>query len=140
MASTPWTYWPFRIVVTVATVLLIDQPVYAGQFLSGTFSALHTHRENATAAGIAVLVAAITAIPIRWPGRGPLWPMLASIGLFALIGGQIALGFLRLLTIHIPLGVTIIVLAVLLSVWAWRPHPPRPEPTVTQPERQEAVR
>lgn len=137
---TSWTYWPFRLVVTVATVLLVDQPIYAGQFLSGTFSALHTHRENATAAGIVVLVAAIAAVPIRWPGRGPLWPMLASLGLFALIGGQIALGFLRLLTIHIPLGVAIIVLAVLLTVWAWRPHLLRPEPLVSEPERQEALR
>lgn len=135
---TPWAYWPFRLVVTAATVLLVDQPVYAGQFLSGTFSALHTHRENATAAGIAVLVAALAAVPIRRPGRGPLWPVFACLGLFALIGGQIALGFLRLLTIHIPLGVTIIALAVLLTVWAWRPH--RPPPAPVAPERQGAVR
>ena len=105
-----------------------------------SYPSLATHRENATVAGIAVLVAAVAAVPIRWPGRGPLWPMLASLGLFALIGGQIALGFLRLLTIHIPLGVAIIVLAVLLAVWAWRPHPPLPQATVTEPERQEAVR
>lgn len=124
----------------MATVLLVDQPIYAGQFLSGTFSALHTHRENATAAGIAVLVAAVAAVPIRWPGRGPLWPLLASLGLFVLIGGQIAIGFLRLLTVHIPLGVAIIVLAVLLTVWAWRPHPPHPEQALSEPERQEAVR
>src|ERR1700753_1561344 len=101
MTNTPWTYWPFRVVVTVATVLLIDQPIYAGQFLSGTFSALHTHRENATVAGIAVLAATVAAVPIRWPGRGPLWPLLAGLGLFALIAGQIALGVARLLTVHI---------------------------------------
>jgi hypothetical protein len=27
----PWTYWPFRLVVTVATVLLVGQPIYADQ-------------------------------------------------------------------------------------------------------------
>lgn len=138
MPHTPWTYWPFRLTVTAATVLLIDQSIYAGQFLSGMFGALHTHRENATAAGIVVLVAAMAAVPIRWPGRGPLWPLLACLGLFALIGGQIALGFLRLLTIHIPLGVTIIALAVLLAIWAWRPHPPAPARPPVEPE--EAVR
>jgi hypothetical protein len=138
---TPWTYWPFRLTITAATVLLIDQPIYAGQFLSGTFSALHTHRENATAAGIVVLVAALAAIPIRWPARGPQWPLWACVGLFALIGGQIALGFLRLLTIHIPLGVAIIVVAVLLAIWAWRPHPPVPEqPRAAAPAPEEAVR
>lgn len=125
---TPWTYWPFRLVVSAATVLLIGQPIYAGEFLSGTFGALHTHRENATAAGIAVIVAALAAIPIRWPGRGPLWPVAASVGLFGLIAVQIVLGFTRLLTVHIPLGVAIIVLAVLLTIWAWRS--PRPEEAV----------
>ena len=141
MASlrTPWTYWPYRLVVTVATVLLVDQPIYAGQFLSGSFSALHTHRENATAAGIAVLVAAVAAVPIRWPGSGPLWPLLASLGLFVLIGGQIAIGFLRLLAIHIPLGVAIIVLAVLLRVGVAPASAPT-EPAVAEAERQEAVR
>jgi hypothetical protein len=137
---TPWIYWPFRLAVTAATVLLVDQSIYAGQFLSGTFSALHTHRENATAAGITVLVAALAAVPIRWPGRGPLWPLPASLGLFGLIAGQIVLGFLRLLTIHIPLGVAIIVLAVLLTVWAWRPHLSLPASAVAEPERQAAMR
>jgi heme A synthase len=107
--------------MTVAAVLLFDQAVYAGQFLSGTFGALHTHRENATFAAIATLVAAVAAIPIRWPGGGPFWPMLACVGLFGLIALQIALGFARTLTVHIPLGVSIILLAVLLVIWAWRP-------------------
>jgi uncharacterized membrane protein YozB (DUF420 family) len=64
----------------------------------------------------------------------------AGLGLIGLIAGQIALGFARLLTVHIPLGVAIIVLAVLLTVWAWRPHPPAPGTAAADPERQEAVR
>jgi hypothetical protein len=119
-----WTRWPFRIAMTVAAVLLFNQAVFAGQFLSGTFGALQTHRENATAAGIAVLIAGVAAIPIRWPGGGPAWPSLACLGLFALIALQIAMGFARVLTVHIPLGVSIILLAVLLLIWAWRPHRP----------------
>lgn len=132
---TPWTLWPFRVVVTTATVLLVDQPVFAGQFLSGTFTALQTHRDNATTAGLAVLAAALAAIPIRWPGRGPLWPALASLGLFGLVALQIAVGFARLLTVHVPLGVSIITLAVLLTVWAWRPHT---RPDARQEQRIEA--
>ncbi|MEU6785031.1 hypothetical protein ABZ912_38070 [Nonomuraea angiospora] len=106
--------------MTVAAVLLFDQAVFAGQFLSGTFGALHTHRENATAAGIAVLIAAAAAIPIRWPGGGPFWPTLACLALFGLVALQIALGFARMLTVHIPLGVSTIFLAVVLVHWAWR--------------------
>jgi len=120
-------HWPFRIAITIAALLLFDQAVFAGQFLSGTFGALHTHRENATFAGICVVVAALCALLLRWPGRGPLWPTLACAGMFALIALQIILGFARVLTLHIPLGVTIIGLATLLTIWAWRYRPADPE-------------
>jgi heme A synthase len=109
--------------MSVAGVLLFDQAVFAGQFLSGTFGALHTHRENATFAGITVALTSVAAIPIRWPGRGPLWPVFACLGLFGLVAVQIALGFGRVLAIHIPLGVSIIVLASWLVYWAWRAEP-----------------
>jgi hypothetical protein len=127
--GTGWVYWPFRVVVSAAGVLLFNQAVFAGQFLSGTFGALHTHRENATAAGIVVLAAALAAVPIRWPGRGPSWPVFACLGLFGLVALQMRLGFARVLTVHVPLGVTIIALAALLVIWAWRPHHRPAEPT-----------
>jgi hypothetical protein len=118
-----WHYWPYRIALSIAAVLLFNQAVFAGQFLGGSYPSLATHRENATYAGIAVVVAALASILIRWPGKGPWWPLAATFGLFGLIALQIVLGFLRLLEIHIPLGVSIIVLAVLLVCWAWRRHP-----------------
>jgi hypothetical protein len=126
-ASSPrWAYLPFRISVTIATLMLFDQAIFAGQFLSGTFGALQTHRDNATVAGLTVLFVAGCAVLIRRPGRGPIWPVFASLGLFALIALPIALGFARALPVHIPLGVSIIILAVLLTLWAWRARPPRP--------------
>lgn len=121
--SNAWTLWPFRLAMTLVAMLLFDQPIFAGEFLSGTYSALQLHRENATYSGIAVLIAAGTAVLLRWPGRGPWWPMIACVGLFGLIAGQIVLGFARLVTIHVPLGVAIIVLAIGLTAWAWRPRP-----------------
>ena len=110
--------------MSAAALLLFDQAVFAGTFLAGSFTALHTHRENATYAGLTVLAAAACAALIRWPGRGPYWPMLACLGLFALIALQIVLGFARALAVHVPLGVTIIGLAAALTVWAWRYRPP----------------
>jgi hypothetical protein len=121
-----WAYLPFQISITLAALMLFDQAVFAGQFLSGTFGALHTHRENATFAGLSVILAAACAVFVRWPGRGPIWPLLACLGLFALIALQIVFGFARQLTLHIPLGTAIILLAVLLAVWAWRSRPPTP--------------
>ena len=118
-----WTRWPVRIASSLAALLLFDQAVFAGQFLAGTFPALQTHRDNATYAGVAVVIAAVAAALVRWPGRGPIWPMLAFLGLFGLIAVQIAIGFLRLLAVHIPLGVTIILAGVLLAAWSWRYRP-----------------
>jgi heme A synthase len=118
-----WVVWPLRISASLAALLLFDQAVFAGQFLSGTFASLHTHRENATYAGITVLVTAMCAALVRWPGRGPVWPMLACLGLFALIALQIVLGFARVLGLHIPLGVLIIMSGVHLAVWSWRYRP-----------------
>jgi heme A synthase len=126
------SHWPFRVTMTVAAVLLFDQAIFAGRMLSGSFPALHTHRENATYAGIAVLVAAVCAIPIRWRGGGPLWPALAGFGLFLLIGLQILLGFTRVLIVHVPLGVSIIMLGVLLTIWAWRYRPAEVAPAAAE--------
>jgi hypothetical protein len=134
-----WAHLPFRIVITAAAVLLFDQAVFAGQFLAGTFGSLHTHRENATVAGIVVLGAALAAVPVRWPGKGPIWPMFACLGLFGLIALQIALGFARILAVHVPLGVSIILLTTLLAVRAWRPYPPPADPPAGQRSQGDAL-
>jgi len=118
--SRRWPRWLFRATTTVSTILLFDQAVFAGQFLAGTYGSLHVHRENATYAGISVLVSAVAAILLRWPGRGPWWPILACIGIFALIALQIMLGFAHNVTLHVPLGVATIGVTAALAVWAWR--------------------
>ena len=119
----PWAFWPLRVVALVEAVLMFDQAVYAGRFLSGDFPSLHVHRENATYTGIVLLVELITAILLRWPGRGPIWPIFFTIGMFGLVALQIIIGFSRLLVLHIPLGVGMIVGTVLMLVWVWRPKP-----------------
>jgi hypothetical protein len=115
-----WPRWVFRITSTVAAVMLFDQAVFAGQFLDGNYDSLHVHRENATYAGISVLISAAAAVLGRWPGREPWWPILACVGLFGLIALQIILGFARAISLHVPLGVAIILFAAALAVWAWR--------------------
>lgn len=118
--SPRWPLWVFRGTATLAAIMLFDQAVFAGQFLAGTYDALLVHRESATFAGISVVVSAIGAALLRWPGRGPWWPIAACLGLFGLIALQIIIGFARILTLHVPLGVMISILATELAVWAWR--------------------
>ena len=118
-AGAAWPRWVFRVAATLAAVMLFDQAVFAGQFLSGIYPALDVHRENATYAGISVVVAAVAAVLQFRPGRGPWWPIAAYLGLFGLIGLQILFGFSHALAVHIPLGVVIILIAVALAVWGW---------------------
>jgi hypothetical protein len=118
-----WVVWPLRAGASAATLLLFNQAVFAGQFLSGTFASLQTHRDNATYAGITVLLTAGCAVLIRRPGGGPVWPAFAFLGLFGMIALQIALGFARVLTLHVPLGVLIIGVALRLTLWAWSYRP-----------------
>jgi len=119
----PWAFWPLRVVALVETVLIFDQAIYAGRFLAGDFTSLHVHRENATYTGIVLLVELLAAIVLRWPGRGPTWPIFFTLGMFGLIALQIVAGFARLLAIHVPLGVALIVATVLMLVWTWRRKP-----------------
>lgn len=115
-----WPGWAFRVTSTVAAVMLFDQAVFAGQFLSGTYDALLVHRDNATSAGISVIVSAVAGALVVRPGRGSWLPLLASLGIVAMVALQIALGFARALALHVPLGVLTILGSAALAVWAWR--------------------
>jgi hypothetical protein len=119
-APAAWPRWAFRVTATVSAVMLFDQAVFAGQFLNGQFGSLQVHRENATYAGIAVIVTAVVALLVRLVGRGTWRPFGAYLGLFALVALQIVLGFFKLLWLHVPLGVAMIVIAVVLAIWSWR--------------------
>jgi hypothetical protein len=122
-----WTPWPFRLLSGIAAVLFALQAVFAGQMLSGTFGALQWHQNNAALADMVLFAAIPAALLLRWPGRGPLWPVFAVLGLLVLSYTQSALGFARLLTVHVPLGVAVILAAGTLAVWSWR-HQAAPVP------------
>ncbi len=115
-----WPRWAFRVTTLVATLLLAAQAVLAGQFLGGRYESLALHSTNSTLAFVAVAVATVAAVLLRRPGRGAVWPIAACIGLLTLVATQAMLGYTRVVALHVPLGVTIIVLSVALSLWAWR--------------------
>ncbi|MCZ6461826.1 MAG: hypothetical protein O6705_06265, partial [Actinobacteria bacterium] len=56
-----WAVWAFRILITAAAVLLFNQAVLAGQFMSGTYEALEFHAFGATASEIVVALAIVPA-------------------------------------------------------------------------------
>lgn len=111
----------FRAAVTVEAVLAFTQAVLAGGFLAGNYDLLGMHSTNGQYTGIAAGTELVAAILLWRPGRGPGWPALVCAGLFGAVAAQIALGHARVLAIHVPLGVTVIVGSALMLIWAWRP-------------------
>jgi hypothetical protein len=122
------TLWVLRIAVTAHLLLVALQPVLAGAYLSGDFDALGAHGSNAgyvTLVGLAVLVCALA----YWlGGRGRGWVPAAAATIWVAEVLQTGFGYARLLGLHIPLGVTIVTGAVLLTAWAWRPGARRSRP------------
>ncbi|MER6125838.1 hypothetical protein ABT173_25060 [Streptomyces sp. NPDC001795] len=117
----------FRTVVTCEAALALGQAVLAGSFLSGHYGALDLHALNATATGLTAVAQTVAALLLWRPGGGPRWPVMVCAALFGAEAGQIAMGYGRVLAVHVPLGVAIIACTLLMLVWAWRPaqHPDR---------------
>jgi hypothetical protein len=114
-------WWTFRVFVTALTVDAYLQAVLAGRFLSGDYGMLLAHRVNAVE-GVAILsLMVVAAAVLAWrKHRAPGVLVLLTVALSAAVVGQIATGFNRILGVHIPLGVAVIVLCTVLTVWAWR--------------------
>jgi|GEM_PF-1087486 hypothetical protein len=115
------TLWLLRAALTVEAVATVAQPVIAGRYLSGDFDALVVHAANA-ALIMLTTIGAFGAAVLYWAaGRGAGWPALILAGMFIAVIAQTALGALRVLAIHIPLGVAIVALAIGLAIWSFRP-------------------
>ncbi|HJV14133.1 MAG TPA: hypothetical protein VJ625_09605 [Propionibacteriaceae bacterium] len=134
------TLWLLRIALTVHALAAVAQPVIAGRYLSGDFDALTVHAANA---GLVMLttIGAFGAAVLYWAaGRGAGWPALTLAVMFVAVIAQTALGALRVLAIHIPLGVAIVAFALGLAVWSFRPGARRTRSSRVPITRQEVRR
>ena len=116
-----WAVWPYRVLITLTAAVFVSQPVTAGQFMSGTYGSLELHAIwGYIAAGSAVLFVLPASIVARWR-RAMSWRhVLAAVALSAIAWLQILLGEGRSLTLHVPLGVAVVMLAVLQAWSSWR--------------------
>ncbi|MFD7901302.1 hypothetical protein ACFV4F_04750 [Kitasatospora sp. NPDC059722] len=127
--AAPAPRWPLillRVTSTTLGLLAVLQVMLAGSFLNGTYESLKDHEGNAmTLATVAVLQLAV-AVLVRWPGRGPLWPLWSTAVLTVAVIGQITAGYGRALGVHVTLGVLLVSGILFALVGAWRePLPAR---------------
>ena len=121
-----------RVFAILHSLAFLAQPVFAGGYLMGDLDSLGLHYLNAvivTALDIAQLICAMVYF---WGGRGRAWPIWASLAVALLVEVQVGMGFERVLVVHLPLGVSLTVGQILITVWLFkagasvaRPRKPR---------------
>lgn len=109
-----------RFIAVLHTVAAVAQPLLAGVYLGGDVDALALHELNAhivTGLGFFQFIAAIVFV---WRGHGRRWPLWASLAMVLVVQLQVGLGFEGEVAVHVPLGVSVISMQILLTVWLFR--------------------
>ena|ERR1043165_5680238 len=116
--------WWLRAFLVLFLVDLMVQVGLAALFVTGDVELLEWHNANANVILSTILFFAFVLAVLLWrPARGSSGPAWWIVGLFLLIEAQKTLGYLRLVGVHIMLGVTIFGLAAGLVVWAMMYQP-----------------
>ena len=123
--------------ISLHTLAIFGQPVFAGVYLSGDYDALRWHATGAnvvTSMGYVQLIAAI----VVWARLRQAWPFVATLALVAAETVQYFAGMDGALWLHLPLGVLTIVALAVLFIAVWRQPVLRPAPrTASAPHKEE---
>lgn len=109
-----------RVFAVLHVFFAIMQPITIGQYLSGSFGMLAMHSVFGHLLSVATFLLAIVALLYAIAG-GRVWILIATAPLFFVEGFQVGMGYARLLGIHVPLGVGLVTLAVLLAIAVFLP-------------------
>jgi len=120
-----WPYLLFRGTTACLGILSVAQAAFAGSFLSGHYDVLMAHLVTAMVMVAVAVVQAVTTVFLRRAG-GPRSVLLVGLLFPLIVAGQGGLGMERVLSLHVPLGVFLVVGLLRLAAWAWRtPLPAR---------------
>lgn len=111
--------WAWRALLALAAAGYLFQAVSAGQFLQGDYDFLGVHQVGTTVLDGVMFLALIVSGLLKWLARGPLWPLLGTLGVIVVSQAQAMTGATRMVWMHVPLGVVLIGLVWLLAWYAW---------------------
>lgn len=119
--------------ITLA-VLVLTQVVLAGSFIGGHYPMLRLHSMVGAAL---VILGLLQAVVVLLPGRRgrPRFVLTAGLMLPVALAVQAALGVFRILELHVPVGVFMVIGIFRLADWAWRTPLPGRSGTALQEER-----
>ncbi|WP_020391893.1 hypothetical protein [Kribbella catacumbae] len=110
-----------RIPLIIHAGLVVAQPILAGYFLSGEADAMAAHGPIGSSLFLIAMIQLFAAILYFWPGGGRAWPALITVGLIVAELTQVVFGYQQNFAVHVPLGTAIVITAVWLTVWSFRP-------------------
>lgn len=110
-----------RITAVVHVVAVFLQPVLAGSYLSGSTGAIQAHGVIGTGL-ILIALTQLLAATIYWRRDGRGWPALATALIIAAEAYQAAMGFTRTFTLHVPLGVGLLLACTVFAIWTFQPR------------------
>lgn len=117
-----WVAWSFRVLTLLTAGLVLLQPVWAGLFVTGDVRMLGMHSAGHVFISLTLILQIVAAVLVWRPGRGPSWPIWTTVGMFLLVGLQAGFGYARIIALHIPVGVLIFGLALVMLTSAWSPR------------------
>jgi hypothetical protein len=120
----------FRGTTASLGILSVAQATLAGSFLSGHYDVLMMHLMTAMVMVAVAVVQAVIAVFLRRAGA-PRSVLLVALLFPLLLAGQAGLGMGRVLALHVPLGVLLVVGLLRLAAWAWRTPLPARAQTVS---------
>lgn len=125
--------WLLRVIVVLHCVIVLAQSAFAGNFLDGQASAMRLHQLTGTSVITAISLLQVIVATICWRRhQQTFWFALSSLVLFVAEMIQIGLGFTGQLPLHVPVGVAIFgVSLVLLYASMHNPDPARGAPQAT---------
>jgi hypothetical protein len=124
-----------RVVAVLHSLAFLAQPVFAGEYLMGDVDSLALHTINAVVVTALDVIQFVCAVVYFWAGRGRAWPIWASLAIALAVEVQVGMGFERVLVVHLPLGVSLAVGQVLVTVWLFRAGAATPRPPRSRRER-----
>lgn len=111
--------WALRILALLHAAATVAQPVLAGSYLSGSVDALGFHEMNAHIVTLFSMSMFVAGLVYAIAGRGRWWVAFAPLGMFLLEFVQEIFGYTQSLAVHIPLGVTVVLINVFFAIWTF---------------------
>jgi hypothetical protein len=110
----------YRTVVLINLLLIFAQFGFAGQMLSGRYTAIATHGFTGVLLVLIALVQAALSIVLKAKGIGPTWLVGANVGIIVAVTTEAVCGHFHYLALHVPLALGIFAGVMRQLFWAMR--------------------